>query len=90
MCRTVNGCNRTEIGMMKSFKICTIQQTVLGWDGQDMLRKWEKVNACKIFFIKQIRDETPWKIMLAWVDNSHGLVLDRAWVSAVKVRILST
>jgi len=69
MRRTVNGRNRTEIGMMKSFIICTVQQTVLGWVGQGMLIKWEKVNACKIFFIKQVRDETPWKILLAWVDS---------------------
>jgi len=66
---TVNRHNRTETGMMKSFIICTVQQTVLGWVGQGMLIKWEKVNACKISFIKQIRDETPWKIMLAWVDS---------------------
>jgi len=42
---------------------------MLGWVGQGMSIIWEKVNKCKIFFIKQIGDETPWKIMLAWVDN---------------------
>jgi len=55
--------------MMKTFIICTVQQTVLGWVGQSVLIKWEKVNACKIFFVKQIRDETPWQIKLAWVDS---------------------
>jgi hypothetical protein len=69
MRRTVNGHNRTEIGITKGFIICTGQQTMLGWVGQGMLIKWEKVSKCKIFFIKQIGDETPWKIMLAWVDN---------------------
>jgi len=69
MRRTINGHNRTERGMLKSFIICTVQQTVLGWVGQGMFIKWDKVNACKIFFVKQIKDETPWKIMLAWVDS---------------------
>lgn len=73
MRRTVNGFSRTEIGMMKSFIICTGQQTMLGWVGQGMLIKWEKVNKCKIFFIKQIGDEAPWKIMLAWVDIKTDL-----------------
>jgi hypothetical protein len=54
---------------MKSFIICTVQQTVLGLVGQGMLIKWEKANACKIFFIKQLWDETPWKILFAWVDS---------------------
>lgn len=47
-----NGMQRTKIGMMKSDIICTVQLIVLGWAGQDMLIKWGKVNACKIFFIK--------------------------------------
>jgi hypothetical protein len=34
-----------------------------------MLTKWEKVNKCKTFFIKQIRDKTLWMNMLAWVDS---------------------
>jgi len=55
--------------MMKSYIICTVQHTVLGWVGQGMLIKWENENACKIFFVKQIRDETPWQIMLAWADS---------------------
>jgi hypothetical protein len=69
MRRIIKVRNRTEIGMMKSFIICTGQQTMLGWVGKGMLIKWEKVNKCKIFFIKQIGNETPWKIMLAWVHN---------------------